>query len=440
MTGIVRRFWLFVVLVHFLGAIGWVWLMPGGFPHLHARTISNRLLPLLLIAWSLQTLRAGWKKRPAAVSALLLSAPVGWLACAVVSGIVFPTSAALIWLVVVAIALAAALTLRKSVILWPTFFINVIFMAFIGAALPICLRAPSAGTLPNSRTVLHEIPHLSDPTPVARSVALNSGVRVQTGSGEVWLNAGKLTVYVEPMLTFSSVSPDGSWVIFARKGDRVPPLRRLTGWEKRESAIVSQFEGGDWLRVVSDSETEATILAVSTLRKPVYSHLNVFTTLMITGHDQLRVAFSPMPEHRIEVTPADYPTGRARKAAYLDAQGVFHVVEARSGEKGPFRELAQGVLDPAAPLTMTFYDHDRPIAEVTLEDFAGQADVRTLSPSAGWGLPTNAIEFALEGDKASSAAGIYITLAGTSLGRGWDTVGHRAGTYLNHMRVRLIPP
>jgi hypothetical protein len=47
----------------------------------------------------------------------------------------------------------------------------------------------------------------------------------------------------------------------------------------------------------------------------------------------------------------------------------------------------------------------------------------------------NAIEFSLAGDAPGSEAAIFITLAATSVGRGWDTVGHAPGTYRNRMRI-----
>ena len=73
---------------------------------------------------------------------------------------------------------------------------------------------------------------------------------------------------------------------------------------------------------------------------------------------------------------------------------------------------------------------------IVLADWSAQADT-TLSPTAGWGVPVNAIEFSLSADAPSSPASIFVTLAATSVGRGWDCVGHRPGTYRN--RIRLEP-
>jgi hypothetical protein len=79
---------------------------------------------------------------------------------------------------------------------------------------------------------------------------------------------------------------------------------------------------------------------------------------------------------------------------------------------------------------------------MTLADWSAEADT-TLSPTAGWGVPVNAIEFSLVSDQPSAPASIFVTLAGTSVGRGWDCVGHNPGTYRNRIlleAVRDSPP
>ena len=112
------------------------------------------------------------------------------------------------------------------------------------------------------------------------------------------------------------------------------------------------------------------------------------------------------------------------------------VAEASSGEKGPFRELASGSLQAHDPVIIFLEDEDREIGSVTFDDWAVQASIEP-SPTAGWGLPQNAIEFQLEGDAPNSAADIWLTLAATAVGRGLDTVGHSAGTYRNRMQIRV---
>ena len=145
-----------------------------------------------------------------------------------------------------------------------------------------------------------------------------------------------------------------------------------------------------------------------------------------------------MPGTLIEVRPFDYPFGRPARFAFVSADRTFRVVEATSGEKGPFRTLGAGTARARcnrsrSPSTMRV----EPSRDSALDDFAAQADT-TLSPTAGWGVPVNAMEFSLAEDAPSSPASIFVTLAGTSVGRGWDCVGHRAGTYRDRLRLEPV--
>jgi hypothetical protein len=92
---------------------------------------------------------------------------------------------------------------------------------------------------------------------------------------------------------------------------------------------------------------------------------------------------------------------------------------------------------PSESLVITLFDDDRAVGLVTLEDWSAQAGT-ALSPTAGWGMPVNAIEFSLAGNAPSSPASIFVTLSGTSVGRGWDSVGHAAGTYRNRIRIEPL--
>jgi hypothetical protein len=178
--------------------------------------------------------------------------------------------------------------------------------------------------------------------------------------------------------------------------------------------------------------------ATAWLDRPVYSHLNTFCDIEVRGHSRLSLGFSPCPETPVEVRRFDYPFGRPSRFAYVSANRRFRVVEAQTGEKGPFRTLAEGVLKPEDPLVITVFDQDQPRVAVTLHDWSAQASTQ-LSPTAGWGVPVNAIEFSLNDDDGpTSAASIFITLAGTSVGRGWDSVGHAAGAYRNRLTVRPV--
>src|SRR5262249_4712893 len=197
-------------------------------------------------------------------------------------------------------------------------------------------------------------------------------------------------------------------------------------------------QGPATLRAAVEPDTGAIAFeAAMRLDRPVFSHLNAFCDVELGGHRRLALGFSPCPGSLIEVRHFGYPAASPAPFAFVSADRTFGVVEATSGEKGPFRTLARGRLEPEQALAITIHDDDRAIARLSLDDFAAQADT-TLSPTAGWGVPVNAIEFSLADNATSSPASIFITLAGTSVGRGWDCVGHRAGTYRNRMRLEPI--
>jgi hypothetical protein len=167
--------------------------------------------------------------------------------------------------------------------------------------------------------------------------------------------------------------------------------------------------------------------------------LNSFCDVEVRGHRQLSLEFSPCAGIPIEVRRFDYPIGRPARFAYRDRHGEFRVVEADSGEKGPYRTLASGPLGIDEPLAITLIDRGRAACRITLGDWARQADT-SLSPTAGWSVPVNAIEFNLSGEEPESPASIFVTLAGTSVGRGWDCVGHAGGTYRNRLRFEKTGP
>jgi hypothetical protein len=83
------------------------------------------------------------------------------------------------------------------------------------------------------------------------------------------------------------------------------------------------------------------------------------------------------------------------------------------------------------------FDEDRAILRITLHDWSAQASTQ-LSPTAGWRVPVNAIEFSLSGESLASPASIFVTLAATSVGRGWDSVAHTAGTYRNCVTIERL--
>src|SRR5262249_40246315 len=150
-----------------------------------------------------------------------------------------------------------------------------------------------------------------------------------------------------PLLTFESRSPDRCWTNLSPAEQRIGPLRMVTAVRRDGSdrlAVGYRDDDVSRLDVATSSDGYALIEAVTHLPRPVYSHLNAFAEIFAAGHKRLFVAFSPCASQRIEVLPEDYPFGRPGRCAYLDDEGIFHVVQASSGEKGPFHELARGPL------------------------------------------------------------------------------------------------
>ena len=322
-------------------------------------------------------------------------------------------------------------------------------------------QAPPSNTLPVGRAFagsadLAALDGLArDPLP-GRAVALSDGTSARVSDGRLSLADGRYVVEIEPLLSFVSRSPDRCWTNLAPPGDRLGPGRNVVGWSAGGDRVAVRYaDDGDTRLVVRASETPdgrpgVEAVASTTLGRDVYSHLNTADLIFVTGHRRLWASFSPCPGERVEVVASDYPVGRPARAAALYADGVFRVVEASSGEKGPFRTLAAGPVGRENELTISLYDAapsadgspgDAPAAEpfavVALPHFFAQASVAP-SPTAGWGFPQNAVEFSLQGDTTDSPAAVFVSLAATSVGRGWDSVGHAAGTYSTTVRAEVV--
>jgi hypothetical protein len=189
-----------------------------------------------------------------------------------------------------------------------------------------------------------------------------------------------------------------------------------------------------WVRASGDA---VEIDASTELAAPVYSHLNSFTRMTIVGHRRLTLEFAAAAGQPIDVLPSDYPVGRPQRFAYVDDNEVLRVMEATSGEKGPFTELAAGPLPDGAPLVIIVRDEGRPVWRLTLFDWNTQRG-RSLSPTAGWGVPGATIEFTRSDDPETSVVEVWVSLASTSVGRGFDSIGHSPGIYRNRIRVEAM--
>ncbi len=389
--------------LHGIGACAWLWLMPGGFPLTHPRFLLNRVLPgALLVAV------CGAAFDPIRRSTVLIGLAACWASASIAARASFPISASRLWIAGLGLAIVMMWTGRRPRIersSRPTrdSWVAITIGATIGAAALLCERPPPPSTHPMSSTG-------STPREPATPHSASSALAVP---------CGPLVVHVDPSLSFDGVSVDGAWPWLA-------PARATRNSPHPDVAIVH----GEPLRMTR-------ITATTDVPRPVYAHLSSFTRVWITGHRSLAARFSPAPDVSIEIVPSDYPAGRPARAAYLDASGVLRVVEASSGEKGPFHVLASGPLDRASPLSLTLFDAELPVCRVTLHDWAAQASTE-LSPTGGWGFPQNAIELERVGDAANAPVVITFALASTSMGRGWDVVGHAAGVYRNRIAFESL--
>ena len=296
----------------------------------------------------------------------------------------------------------------------------------LGAQQPWARRGADPATRPLDPAALSSLP-AADLAPLGSTqVVANGIVRVPLPRGGV--------LEVDPILRFRSRSPDRAWTIFAGRWghSELPfPLQRVEG----APGVVQLRFGGPLPGVLRVSNRNGLELdARRTLPEPIYSHLNHACSFGLVGpRGTWWIRFGEGGE-RIQIVGYDYPVGRPARCAVLRRGGKLEVLEATSAEKGPFRTLASTSLGEG-PLVITLERDELPVVRLTLFDWASQVS-QQRSPTAGWGLPENGIEFwAVPGGK-----GIWISAswAATSVGRGWDSVGHAAGTYRNRIRIEPL--
>lgn len=423
----------------------WFWSMPKGFPFAHARFWMNLVLPLVGMLASAWAIRALWRAQRAELLRMQFGVMFLVTAATVATYLHFPHSIegrilavcvntvfGVTMLHTIAVFVTSAGT---SIMGWRTLVV-ILPAAAIGLFIPGSQQGAPPATRP-----LNTNPYSGpDLPPVNTSVVkINSNFVFRAMSGTAIANLGTWSLQVEPALAFQSTSPDRFWTIFAprRKGHSPMPLLWSATVYGQDTDYLTTYgrdlETGIRLQG-STNENRIQLDSTRNLTEPVYSHLNTFTDLWFQGDDSPFVSFSPCPQ-KIAILPCDYPTGRPARFAALVDSGEFVVVEARSGEKGPFKTLAAGRLDRGDPLTLTLWNGKIPAFRVTFQDWAAQASTQ-LSPTAGWGMPENAIEFSSDHD--GHGAMIFLTLAGTSVGRGWDSVGHAPGIYRNRMSIEIL--
>ena len=439
-----RIFWLLVLIGHGVAAAAWWALMPGGFPVAHPRFWVNQVVPPAMIVLCAAAIFAGHRGRYGLVRANIAMLAAMWLAIAVSARVTFPISLRVrFWipLLFFACVLVAAFAPALRTARWPKLVTAaaVLIGLLLGAWLPRTQRAEEASTQPLN--IATPAAPTSLPSfeiqPLMRSL---QGFDVTPSSGIVTLRRGRYTLAILPTLEFRSRSPDRFWTIFSPAADRTGPTRLLDGFIDRGSGVSMTYRDDDRTFLTVDQAGDgwgASIEATTTLPEPIYSHLNTFCEFQFAGHSKLSVTFSPCLQTPIEVMHQDYPVGDPARFAYLDASGTFRIVQASSGEKGKFTTLAEGKMSRDDSLVMILSNKSDQIGRIELLDWARQTST-AISPTAGWRVPVNAIEFSRDTEDGASVASFFVTLAGTSVGRGWDSVGHAAGTYRSRVRAGWV--
>jgi len=431
-----RVIWVIVLLLHVALAVVALRFLPQGFPIFHRRFVLSTLAPLCVGAASL-ALAFALVFASRAATRFVTVIPALWGAGALGLLLAFPTTGAEaarpMALVALQLAALAGVTCRKCA------FREWLPAAVLGAASGFgvaCAERPAPPTTQPSQ--LQPPRRNPDPgTTIARHLELARDLVIDSSSLAVTWRGNDAAISIAPTLDFDRTPPDGFWSIFTDSVGAAPRVASMTSMAP-DSLTLWTADGTQRL-FVQQKTSSVELEAWTRLAQLTYSHLNSFTTVTVSGHRRLALRFSPCPLALISVTHADYPTGAPARFAYVDATRHFHVVQAADAEKGPFTSLAEGRLAVDAPLGIDLVELGegaRTLARLEFLDFAAQLST-ALSPTAGHSVSENAIAFGLAAPDPSSPAQILLTLAGSGVGRGWDSVGHRAGVYRN--RVLLHP-
>jgi hypothetical protein len=434
--------WVIVLLAHVILAVIAFRLLPQEFPIFHRRFVLSTLAPVCVGASSL-ALACALVFVPSAGIRFMAVIPAFWAAGALGLLLVFPKTGAEaarpMALVALQLAALAGFTCRKCA------FREWLPAALLGAASGFGVAYAERPAPPTTQPFQLEPPRRNpDPgTTIARHLELTHDLVIDSSNLAVTWRASDASISIAPVLDFDRTPPDGFWSIFTDSVGAAPRVATVTSTAPGTLGLWNS-DGAQRL-FVQKKTTSVELEAWTRLAEPIYSHLNSFTTVTVSGHRRLALRFSPCPMALITVTHADYPAGAPARFAYVDAARRFHVVQAADAEKGPFTSLADGMLDVGAPLGIDLVElseGERTIARLEFLDFAAQLST-ALSPTAGHGVSENAIEFGLGTTDPTSPAQILLTLAGSGIGRGWDSVGHRAGVYRNrvllHREAALWP-
>jgi len=423
-----REIWGLVLIAHIAVAGGWWWFMPQGFPLGHNRFWVNTALPWFGILLLATGIRSG--ARPSGDGdAILIMMPGFWVGAGITAVMLFPASSVKMLPIFVPTTVGLSMFAWRSLKKTRAEALSFLAAASVGAFVVFSQRAPAASTRPGQTAI-------ESPPPNLRAAEIyNEGVVSFDPTAEmISVALGHASIKCWPLLSFESRSPDRCWTCFALQQDRAGPERRLLGVQTNGAERVAFYDSDFSSRLSVNVESPKVVAVESTaqLTGPIYSHLNSCCNLHVVTPRPPFVIFSPCPDTPIAVDSPRGLDGRPIRIAYLAEDG-FHVVEADKLNKGPLTHLASGPLARGEPLALTFVMEDAQLFRLELKDWSREVSTE-LSPTAGWGAPMNAIEFWPSWNGFS----VVITLAGTSVGTGFDSVGHCEGTYRGRMLFELL--
>jgi hypothetical protein len=361
------------------GAIGFVWISSQGFSLFSAHFFLNTALPWLLGAGCLVALVT----RRAAFASLAVATL--WISAAISAVDLFPDSVPRLSLVTAPFAIALALLSWRGAGSGRRRAVAVGLGILFGVSVVALQRAPEASTHP-----------------------LGGEVGPSEAGESVDLSCGGLPLRIEPGLRFGSCTTDRFWALGPDSLCAQPEARAMQ---------------------VSNQDNVTRIKAQTRLAQPVFSHLNAFTRVRI-GRAGLWASLAGSSRLNFTEEDRDEPS----TFAWLGAGPVLHLSRGTKNEKGPFLELETHPLASGA-LVLDLGDVAGPACRLVFETWAAQASVEE-SPTAGWGVAQNAVAFFQS--SSSGVAEVVVSLAATSIGRGWDSVGHAAGTYRNVLTVEPL--
>jgi hypothetical protein len=404
-----------VLAPHVAGGMAALALLPRGFALVDIHFWANTFFPAAAVLLAVVAIVriAFFGSAPTLPAALVGAAAGAWIAAAVAGLLCFPVS--------ITIGRFAGAMVGGLAVLGVAIFVRqktaatvgaAILGAGIGVVLVLAQRAPEPSTRPLGGTLadVRGGPTFDD-----------------AAAGQIVFPCGKKQIRLKPLLTFLSRSPDRTWTLLAPP-DAFGARRNLTWYSSTPGGFRARYldDGETTLLAQKDKSGVLDIDATSVLKQPVYSHLNTFAEIHFTWSPT--VAFGPTGETRFPVDASDRPI----QIAYLGADLVFRVVRASSDEKGPYTPIASGHLGRDEPLSIELRGDDA-ACRIVFKDWAAQASTEP-SPTAGWGLPQNAIEFFARGGEGA----VMLSLAETGPGRGFDSVGHAAGVYKDRIRVEPL--